>query len=330
MWDLVGNEAEVGFLRASITARRWSHAYLIEGPEFVGKYALASTLAKALNCLNKDKPCDVCSQCVRIQAGKHVDVMVVDVQKDAHSSDENSNQLAILRDIARSLALTPVEGAFRVVILDNADRISYEAQNSCLKLLEEPPPNVVLMLLATNSHNILNTIKSRCQSVSLAPIPFESMMNYLVDTKQLSHEAATVIARASNGLVRLADSLISNENWQDEVDNSFEEFVQLSRASIPERLQMVTHLEKEIGKSRDDVVSRLKLWLGWYREILMGAYGFTEGGAYLKLKDMTALPDAWANPETAIRCINLVNTTINNIRMNANVRLSLERLVIML
>ena len=75
MWDLVGNEAEVGFLRASITARRWSHAYLIEGPEFVGKYALASTLAKALNCLNKDKPCDVCSQCVRIQARKHDDVM---------------------------------------------------------------------------------------------------------------------------------------------------------------------------------------------------------------------------------------------------------------
>ena len=310
MWDLVGNEAEFGFLRASITARRWSHAYLIEGPEFVGKYALASTLAKALNCLNTDKPCNVCSQCVRIQAGKH--------------------QLVILRDIARSLALTPVEGAFRVVILDNADRISYEAQNSCLKLLEEPPPNVVLMLLATNSQSILNTIKSRCQSVSLAPIPFESMMNYLVDTKQLSHEAATVIARASNGLVRLADSLISNENWQAEVDNNFEEFVQLSQASIPERLQMVTHLEKEIGKSRDDVVSRLKLWLGWYREMLMGAYGLTESGAYLKFKDMNAVPDSWANPETAIRCINLVNTTINNIRMNANVRLSLERLVIML
>lgn len=330
MWGIIGNEAEVAFLHGSIIAGRWSHAYLITGPAFSGKYALAIQFAKALNCLGIEKPCHTCSQCDRIQNRKHVDVIAMDIQQEAQAADEDSNQLATLRGIARSLALTPVEGVVRVVILENADRISYEAQSSCLKLLEDPPPNVVIIMLATSPQDVLNTLRSRCVELNLGPMSFEAMMHYLIEGKQLSQESATIIARAAKGLPELADSLISNENWQTELENDFEQFMQLLRAPIPERLRMVAILEKEVGKSRDDVVNLLRLWIGWYRDILMTEYGLGQGMLRSRVKGEGEGVDYRADPDTVAQCINLVNETIRNIKVNANIRLSLERLVIML
>ena len=330
MWGIIGNESEVALLHGSISAGRWAHAYLIVGPEFAGKRALGMQFAKALNCLNSDKPCGTCYQCVRISDGKHVDVLTIDIQKEANSSVENSNQLAILRDISRSLALTPVEGKVRVVIFNNADRISNEAQNSCLKLLEEPPPNVVLMLLATNSYAVLNTLRSRCQLVTLNPVSFQSMMSYLVDVKLLPVDSASVIARAAKGLPGLADSLIENQGWQIELESKFEQFVEMLDTSIPERLGMVPILEQSTERSREEIIQLLRLWMGWYRDMLVVKYGVHEGILYSQFNDKIEDLSRQVSPSEASDSIQAISVAIRNISMNANIRLSLERLVITL
>ena len=328
MWGIIGNESEVALLHGSISAGRWAHAYLIVGPEFSGKRALGVQFAKALNCLNNDKPCGTCYQCVRINEGKHVDVFTIDIQKEANAGVENSSQLAILRDISRSLALTPVEGKVRVVIFDNADRISNEAQNSCLKLLEEPPPNVVLMLLATNSHAVLNTLRSRCQLVTLNPVSFQSMMSYLVDVKLLPVDSASVIASAAKGLPRLADYLVENEGWQIELDIKFEQFAKMLDASIPERLGMVPILEQNTERSREAIVQLLRLWMGWYRDMLIVKYGVDEGILYSHFNQRIEDLSCQASPSAVSDSIQAISVAIRNISMNANIRLSLERLVI--
>ncbi len=328
MWGIIGNEFEVGLLHSSIIAGRWAHAYLIVGPEFSGKRILAKQLAKALNCLSNEKPCDVCSQCLRISDDKQVDVITLDIQKEAQSAIEDSNQLAILRDIVRFLGLTPVEGAVRVVILENADRISIEAQNSCLKLLEEPPQDVVLILLATHPQSLLRTLKSRCQLLNLGPVSFQSMMSYLVDVKQLSAESAVVIAGSARGLTRLADFLISNDDWWGELDSKFVQFVELLDASIPERLRMIPLLEQGSGRSKDEIIQVLRLWMVWYRDMLMIEYGLIDGVLHSQFKDKMEELTLRLPPTVLADCIHRVNATIRNIKMNANMRLSLERLVL--
>jgi DNA polymerase-3 subunit delta' len=330
VWDIIGNEPEVALLQDSIIAGRWAHAYLIVGPEFSGKRAMGLQFAKALNCLSSDKPCETCYQCVRINDSNHVDILTIDIQKEASSGVENSNQLAILRDISRSLALTPVEGKVRVVIFENADRISNEAQNSCLKLLEEPPPNVVLMLLAANSHAVLDTLRSRCQLVTISPVSFKSMMSYLVDVKLLPIDSASVIARAARGLPGLADALMENQEWQIELNSKFTQFVEIFDKAIPERLGMVPVLEQSADRSREQIIRLLRLWVEWYRDILVVQYGVHEGVLYSQFNDKTEELSCQTTPEAVLDSIQAISVAIRNIGMNANIRLSLERLVISL
>ena len=217
-----------------------------------------------------------------------------------------------------------------MVIFENSDRISHEAQNSCLKLLEEPPSNVVLILLATRSQDLLTTLKSRCQLLTLGPISFQSMMSYLTDIKQLPVESAAAIAGAAKGLPGLADSLIGNDTWQGELDSKLTQFVELLKASIPERLRMVPLLEQEAGRSRDDIVQVLRHWMGWYREILRSEYSIKEEISYSQFNHAAERLNMQLSPSTVAGCIYLLNTTIHNIKMNANIRLSLERLVVAL
>lgn len=145
------------FARGAIT-----HAFLITGPRGSGKTACADRLARALVCTGSRPPCGVCPACVRTAAGTHPDVVWV-------AQGEPSIKVEVIRALRSDAFLLPNEGERKVYVLDDAERMTQEAQDALLKILEEPPRFTVLVLVCYNEQSLLSTILSRCVRLKLGP-----------------------------------------------------------------------------------------------------------------------------------------------------------------
>ncbi len=206
--ELVGQPALVTWLRRTLDQEKLAQAYLFSGIRGVGKTSAARILAKGLNCLDPDprkRPCNQCSACSAITAGRHVDVLEIDAA--TYSKVEQ------VRELADSLRYGPAEGRYKVVILDEVHRLSRQAFDALLKLLEEPPPHLVFLFATTEIEAVPATILSRCQEFHLRRVPVATLTSHLESVAaqagiRASPRALEAIARASEGSVRDAVSLL--------------------------------------------------------------------------------------------------------------------------
>ena len=161
--ELVGQDHVARTLRNAVETDQVAHAYIFAGPRGTGKTSTARILAKTLNCVGPDgakdrpttKPCGVCRHCVAIADGVSLDVIEMDAASNRSIDD--------VRDLRDKIAFAPVDGRFKVYIVDEVHMLTREAFNALLKTLEEPPDNVVFVLATTEPHKIPETIVSRCQ-----------------------------------------------------------------------------------------------------------------------------------------------------------------------
>ena len=161
--ELVGQDHVARTLRNAVETDAVAHAYIFAGPRGTGKTSTARILAKALNCVGADgagdrptaTPCGVCRHCVAIADGTSLDVIEMDAASNRSIDD--------VRDLRDKIAFAPVDGRFKVYIIDEVHMLTREAFNALLKTLEEPPDNVVFVLATTEAHKIPETIVSRCQ-----------------------------------------------------------------------------------------------------------------------------------------------------------------------
>ena len=161
--ELVGQDHVARTLRNAVETDQVAHAYIFAGPRGTGKTSTARILAKALNCVGADgagdrptaTPCGVCRHCIAIADGTSLDVIEMDAASNRSIDD--------VRDLRDKIAFAPVDGRFKVYIVDEVHMLTREAFNALLKTLEEPPDNVVFVLATTEAHKIPETIVSRCQ-----------------------------------------------------------------------------------------------------------------------------------------------------------------------
>ena len=142
-------------MKNAIKENRISHAYLFAGPRRTGKTTVAKLLAKALNCTGENPPCDQCPNCKAITVGEHPDVIEIDAA--------SNNGVDEVRDLIDKVKYAPINGKYKVYIIDEVHMMSTGAFNALLKTLEEPPAHIVFVLATTEPHKILPTIISRCQ-----------------------------------------------------------------------------------------------------------------------------------------------------------------------
>ena len=204
---LVGQHAVKTALSNALASGRIAHAYLFTGPRGTGKTSTARILAKALNC---DKgptahPCGECLNCERIAAGASMDVIEIDA-----ASNRGIDEIKSLRD---QTAYSPVNGRYKVFIIDEVHMLSTEAFNALLKTLEEPPAHVIFILATTDPHKIPATIHSRCQRFDFRRVNVEEITDHLAMVTEKSginadREALRLIAIQSEGGMRDALSLL--------------------------------------------------------------------------------------------------------------------------
>ena len=202
--DLIGQENIVKALSNAINLNKISHAYLLCGPRGTGKTTTARIIAKCLNCAEGPtlEPCGNCPSCKDIANSTPIDVIEIDAASNRKVEDA--------RNILEKIQFVPVNGRFKIYIIDEVHMLTTEAFNTLLKTLEEPPENVIFILATTEPHKVLDTIISRCQRFDFRRITTEDIvgrLKYICEQEKIkiTEDALYTIARSSQGGMR--DSL---------------------------------------------------------------------------------------------------------------------------
>lgn len=222
---LVGQEHIKKTLTSAIELGKISHAYLFTGPRGTGKTSTARILAKSLNCKNGPTihPCGECTSCKDITNSVPIDVIEIDAASNRKVEDAQS--------ILEKVQYVPVNGKYKIYIIDEVHMLTNHAFNALLKTLEEPPENVIFILATTEVHKVLDTIKSRCQRFDFRRITTDDIvkhLRYVSDTEKIKITDDALFAIAKNAAGGMRDSLslldqlsilgISNEITIDDVN----------------------------------------------------------------------------------------------------------------
>lgn len=317
-WQVDGHDWAVDHLRKSMANGRVRHAYLILGPESVGKETLARAFAMALNCTHPDPamhPCNECSSCRRIQSGNHPDVFYA-------QADANTGALKIeeIRTMTGRIALKPFEGPYRIAIFPHFDHAQPRAQDALLKTLEEPPPHAVLILLAPPAEAILPTITSRSQMIHLRPVSVQVIYDVLVEKYGANEQTAALIAHVSSGRIGWALNALHNEEILTQREQQLAGLEQVIGANRAGRFSIA----EDLSKDKQSLFSLLELWLTYWRDLVLLCEGSGIEPSNLDHSPQLEQLSRYTPADEAMAALNATKTALRTLHTNANARLTLE------
>ena len=320
-WHVYGHDWAVDFLRKGMAHGRTRHAYLITGTQAIGKSMLAHHFAMALNCTHEDehsRPCGECRSCKRTYSGNHPDLLYSD-------NDEKTGQLKIdeVRNVIRLLNLKPFDSKYRVAIFHDFDMAQNRAQDALLKTLEEPPSYAVLILLAQSTENIMPTIVSRCQVLSLRPVPAKTIKEVLL-MRGTDEDTATLLARLSSGRLGWAIEALQDEtvlSFRDEMLNRLREAIQGNRAV---RFDIAEKLANETKGDKPRLRYVMEMWQTYWRDVLLQAEQSPVKPCNSDRAGEIQQLVIQINAEDALKALNATQTLLKTLYTNANVRMALE------
>lgn len=332
--DVEGQDRAIEALRRALQNRRLHHAYLFAGPEGVGKGLAAQGLAEALLC-TEPRPdgdaCGACSACRRTQQRQHPDLHIVERRpKDGGGDLERQIRIDQVRELQRALSYKSYEGARRVVLILEPEKMNPATANALLKTLEEPGPDTHFALVSAEPHRLLPTVISRCQRVRFRPLDRGLVARRLSELADVSPDEARLLAGLAEGSIgkglRLQGSALLEQRARiiERIDDP----------DGPRRVPQLLDYAEELAKpeQRSGLPLVFHLMRTWYRDVLLVREGFDDEA--LVHRDLAerlrarapALPTAGVLDRLA-----LLNETENAIfeRM-ANARLSMESLLLRL
>lgn len=279
--EVVGQEHIKKALSNAITLNKISHAYLFTGPRGTGKTSVARILAKSLNCQQGPTltPCEVCPSCLDIKNSNPMDVIEIDAASNRKVEDA--------RDILEKIQYIPVNGKYKIYIIDEVHMLTKEAFNTLLKTLEEPPENVIFILATTEPQKVLETITSRCQRFDFRRITTDDIVNHLKEVSKtekikIEDDALFTIAKNSAGGMRdslaLLDqaSVLGSEKSinSEDINNllgrvSFDLLNNLSDSIIQSKPQEAIELLEKIYNSGNEPSQILVNLMGYLKNLLI-------------------------------------------------------------
>ena len=317
-WQIIGHEWAVEFLQHSLATGRVAHAYLFTGPPQVGKRKLALALAQALNCTGAEPPCGECASCRKLDNGTHPDIRVIEGEGAG-----GSIKIDQVRALKREAILAPYEGRHRVYVLRRADLASLEAANSLLKLLEEPPEHVVLILTAVQPEALPATIASRCQRLDLRPVA-HSALESVLRRRGIAEDQARLLVRLSGGRAGWALDAGDKENALGRRREQLDQMIELLGASRVERLDFAW----EVSRNPDAGRAQLELWTGWWRDLLLMHNQGQDHVVNLDRRDELGWMASQSSMPQVRLALDALQSAAAQLEANVNARLAWEGLVL--
>ena len=258
---IVGQPRALRFLRRALETDRVAHAYAFVGPSGVGRKLTALAFAKCLLC-NEGRGCGACPACRRVAALTHPDLHLIEPSPPQENpKGATAIRIAEARALVHGAGLYPLEGAWKVFILDDAERMTLETVNALLKTLEEPPPRTILILILGHVRLLPATVFSRCQVVRFGPLTDELVVALLRERANLPEERARVLARIAQGRIGLAVTA-SAEGWLEDRDR-------LLAQLLEGQVEKIFALAEEVGRDRARAERYLELCRFWFRDLLI-------------------------------------------------------------
>lgn len=259
--DIIGQEQIKEHLQNALEGKKISHAYIINGEKASGKEFIARVFAMALQCEKGEiNPCQECHSCKQALSDNQPDIIRVTHEKPNTISVDD-----IRVQINNDVAIKPYSSPYKVYIMNEAEKMTSQAQNAILKTLEEPPEYVVILLLTTNVNSLLPTILSRCVVLNMKPVSDKLVRKYLMEEMQVPDYKAEVCVAFARGNVGKARLLASSEDFE----NVKTEAISLLKYIQDMELNEIIAAIKKINDYNLEITDYLDIIAIWYRDVLL-------------------------------------------------------------
>ena len=315
--NIVGHQKIIEFLKNSIKNKRLAQSYLFCGPEYVGKKTTAIYFAASLLCDSQNFPCEQCESCHQVFQGKHPDVYCVG------KIDDKDISIDQVRKVKGIINLAPLFGSSKIVIIEEADSLTISAANSLLKLLEDTPPHVFIILLARGFGNLPATLRSRCQILRFLPPSSKELSCFLKKEFDLSLVDAQKISNLSLNLPRLAIKLAENK---EEAFKSREDLMEKFIFFLSERNNLENKFKLASLILKLKTKQTLFFLLQFIRDLTLVKLHLTPSST-LEKKKLLDLSEKYSQMELYL-FMNQILRTQSWLDRYANKKLSIENLVI--
>lgn len=311
--EIKGQPRAIKILQKEIATSSLSGAYLFVGPTGIGKTLTALAFTKALNCkIGGPDGCDRCSSCRKIDHLNHPDVRVI-------TPEEGSIKIEQIRDLKRGAGYKLFEGKKKVWIIEEADKFTLEAANSLLKVLEEPPPDVVFILISETQEKLLPTILSRCEIIRFFPLSSKALHSIVAVYLPPDSPKANLIKKLARGRVGEVLSLIKDESILKMRDAVLD--ILSKKISLEDIFQWVSKW-KDYGTTELERI--LDVIMFWFRDLLILKQGISRRVVnYDRMEELKNQKETYSYG--AIKeAIETVERTKGYLRCNVNQSLALE------
>lgn len=319
--DVIGQEQIIEHLKTAIKTDQVNHAYIIQGERSSGKEFIAKVFAAALQCENPvdGEPCCECRPCKQAEGNNQPDIIKVTHEKP------NTIGVEDIRRITGDVAIKPYSSKRKIYIINEAEKMTVQAQNALLKTLEEPPAYVVIILLTTNVESMLQTILSRCIVMTMKPVRDELVKQYLMKEVKVPDYKADVCVAFARGNVGRAKALASSE----EFDNIKHDAVALLKYIRDMEISDVVSAIKKISEYKMEIDDYLDIMAVWYRDVLL--FKATNDINHLIFRDEMQYIRRTADQSTYEGIENIIEALENaksRLKANVNFDLTMELLLL--
>ncbi len=259
--NVVGHERIIEHFQNAVRLNKISHAYVLSGEDGAGKRLLAHLFSMTLQCEKKGiSPCGECTFCKQAENFNQPDIIWV-----AHEKPGSIGVEDVRAQVVGDMQIKPYHSPYKIYIIDEAEKLTVQAQNALLKTIEEPPEYGIVMFLTTNAEGFLPTILSRCVVLQLKPATNEAVARYLMEQIQVPDYKARLCAAFAQGNVGKAVRYASKESFE----NMRQHVFQLLKSIADMQESKIYEMVGELGDYKENINDYLDLMLLWFRDVLL-------------------------------------------------------------
>ena len=263
--EIIGHQNIIQHFQSAIAQGKVGHAYILNGPDRSGKRMLADAFAQTLQCESSEAkksgtPCHVCRFCKQAESRNNPDIIYVQHEKPNIISVEE-----IRTQVVNDVDIKPYACAYKVYVIDEAEKMNVQAQNALLKTIEEPPQYAVILLLTNNADLFLQTIRSRCVQLNLNAVPDDLVRSHLMKVYKIPDYDADLCVAFAQGNVGKAVALATSEDFHE------------IRASVMDLLRHVKEMDlvdlvaavRRVSEDKLVIQDYFDIMTIWFRDVLL-------------------------------------------------------------
>lgn len=316
---VIGHEEIIAHLQNAIRLNKVSHAYIFAGERGSGKKLLASLFAMTLQCETHGiEPCMECVSCKKAMSKNHPDIINV-----IHEKPNSIGIEEIREQVIDDVGIKPYGSQYKIYIINDAQKLTLQAQNALLKTIEEPPAYAIILLLTENADAFLPTITSRCVTLNLKPVSDNMVKTYLMDRMHIPDYQAEVNASFAQGNIGKAELAATSAEFAELTENA----LRILKCSKDLQVYELVDAIKLMSQDKQNIFDYLDLFAMWFRDVLLfkatreiDNLVFKQEINYIKERAQKS------SYEGLERIIDGVHTAENRLRANVNFDLTMELL----